>query len=60
VALPADADYLGMLTLSTEARHKLHARRPETLAAAGQIPGVNPVDLQNLVLELRRMERRLG
>jgi tRNA uridine 5-carboxymethylaminomethyl modification enzyme len=60
VALPADADYLGMLTLSTEARHKLHARRPETLAAAGQIPGVNPVDLQNLVLELRRMERRPG
>jgi hypothetical protein len=30
------------------------------LAAAGQIPGVNPVDLQNLVLELRRMERRPG
>lgn len=54
VALPRDADYLAMTTLSTEARHKLDARRPETLAAAGQIPGVSPADVQNLAMELRR------
>lgn len=54
VSLSPELDYAAMLTLSTEARHKLAARRPETLAAAGQIPGVSPADLQNLVLELRR------
>lgn len=53
-ALPLDAPYLAMLSLSTEARHKLDARRPVSLAQAAAIPGVNPSDLQNLVLEIER------
>jgi tRNA uridine 5-carboxymethylaminomethyl modification enzyme len=53
-ALPLDAPYLAMLSLSTEARHKLDARRPASLAQAAAIPGVNPSDLQNLVLEIER------
>jgi tRNA uridine 5-carboxymethylaminomethyl modification enzyme len=53
--LPADAAYATMLTLSTEARHKLSARRPVTLAQAATIPGVSPADLQNLVFELERV-----
>lgn len=54
-ALPLDAPYLAMLSLSTEARHKLDARRPVSLAQAAAIPGVNPSDLQNLVLEIERV-----
>jgi tRNA uridine 5-carboxymethylaminomethyl modification enzyme len=53
-ALPDDAPYAAMLSLSTEARHKLLARRPVTLAQAATIPGVSPSDLQNLVLEIER------
>ena len=53
-ALPPDAAYEGMLTLSTESRQKLAARRPLSLAQAASIPGVSPADLQNLVLEIER------
>lgn len=55
--LPAEMDYLALRTLSTEARHKLDARRPETLAQAQSIPGISPSDLQNLVIELERRRR---
>ena len=54
VPLPEDAGYLAMRSLSVEARQKLDARRPATLAQAASIPGVSPADLQNLVLELER------
>jgi tRNA uridine 5-carboxymethylaminomethyl modification enzyme len=57
VAIPPDAEFAEMRSLSTEARHKLHARRPVTLAQAAMIPGVSPSDLQNLVLELARARR---
>ena len=53
-ALPIDAPYASMRSLSTEARHKLEARRPVSLAQAASIPGVSPSDLQNLVLEIER------
>jgi tRNA uridine 5-carboxymethylaminomethyl modification enzyme len=52
--LPLDAPYSHMRSLSTEARHKLAARKPVTLAQAATIPGVSPADLQNLVLEVAR------
>jgi tRNA uridine 5-carboxymethylaminomethyl modification enzyme len=52
--LPEDASYSGMRSLSTEARHKLAARKPVTLAQAAMIPGVSPSDIQNLVLEIER------
>jgi tRNA uridine 5-carboxymethylaminomethyl modification enzyme len=54
VRLPATLDYARLDTLSTEARQKLSAVRPLTLAQAGQIPGISPADLQNLVFELQR------
>jgi tRNA uridine 5-carboxymethylaminomethyl modification enzyme len=56
-ALPGDAPYAAMRTLSVEARQKLTARRPATLAQAAGIPGVTPADLQNLVLEVERWQR---
>ena len=54
IALPPDAPYATMQTVSIEARQKLAARRPATLAQAASIPGVSPADLQNLVLEMER------
>ena len=54
VRLPELLDYASLNTLSIEARQKLAALRPLTLAQAGQIPGISPADLQNLVFELQR------
>jgi tRNA uridine 5-carboxymethylaminomethyl modification enzyme len=60
-ALDSSLAYDEMLSLSFEARQKLAAVRPLTLAQASRIPGVSPSDLQNLVLEVgkrRRLARR--
>jgi len=56
--LPAAIPYEEFRSLSTEARQKLGALRPRTLAQASRVPGVSPNDLQNLVLEIER--RRLA
>ena len=58
VGLPADADYMAMSSLSYEARQKLDRIRPETLGQAGRIPGISPSDLQNLLVEIRKMRER--
>jgi tRNA uridine 5-carboxymethylaminomethyl modification enzyme len=55
--LPPSFDYLALRTLSMEARQKLSARRPETLAQAASLPGISPSDVQNLVIELERQRR---
>ena len=52
IPLPANAAYSALKSVSVEARQKLAARRPATLAEAASIPGVNPSDLQNLMFEL--------
>jgi tRNA uridine 5-carboxymethylaminomethyl modification enzyme len=57
LALPTDLPYAEFVSLSTEARQKLAARRPATLAQAAGIPGVSPSDLQNLLIELERRRR---
>ena len=54
VTLAPTLEYGSMQTLSIEARQKLASLRPATLAQAGQIPGISPSDLQNLVWELER------
>ncbi len=53
--LDNDLPYSHFVTVSFEAREKLQRVRPESLAQAGRIPGVSPADLQNLVLEVRRL-----
>ena len=55
--LQANLPYDEMRSLSFEARQKLTAVRPRTLAQASRIPGVNPNDLQNLVLEIEKRRR---
>ncbi len=55
--LAEDLPYEELRTLSTEARQKLAAVRPTSLAQAGRIPGVSASDLQNLVLEATRRQR---
>ncbi|HEY0971364.1 MAG TPA: tRNA uridine-5-carboxymethylaminomethyl(34) synthesis enzyme MnmG [Gemmatimonadales bacterium] len=56
-ALPEDLPYEELRSLSIEARQKLAALRPLTLAQASRVPGVSPTDLQNLVLEVERRRR---
>ncbi len=53
--LEEDLPYRHFVTLSYEAREKLARVRPSTLAHAARIPGVSPADLQNLILEVRRL-----
>ena len=57
-SLAADLPYAGFKSLRKEAREKLSRVRPNTLGQAGRIPGVSPSDLQNLMLEVRRLRRR--
>jgi tRNA uridine 5-carboxymethylaminomethyl modification enzyme len=50
--------YEDMVSLSFEARQKLSALRPQTLAQASRIPGVSPTDLQNLLIEIEKRRRQ--
>ena len=47
-------DYNSIESLSTEARQKLTAINPETLAQASRIPGVSPSDVNVLLVLLRK------
>lgn len=57
VPLPPDAPYDALRSVSAEARQKLAARRPGTVAEAASIPGVSASDLQNLVFEMGKWRR---
>jgi len=52
--LPSDFDYAGLHGLSTEARQRLTAQRPETLAQASRLPGVTPAAISLLWVHLKR------
>ncbi|MBE6307724.1 MAG: tRNA uridine-5-carboxymethylaminomethyl(34) synthesis enzyme MnmG [Bacteroidales bacterium] len=47
-------DYNSLDSLSTEARQKLTAINPETLAQASRIPGVSPSDINVLLVLVRK------
>ncbi len=47
-------DYASLQSLSTEARQKLAAINPDTLAQASRIPGVSPSDINVLLVLLGR------
>ncbi|MEH2056974.1 MAG: tRNA uridine-5-carboxymethylaminomethyl(34) synthesis enzyme MnmG [Nostoc sp.] len=58
--LPGDLDYTTIETLSKEAREKLTHVKPLTLGQAARIGGVNPADINALLLylELRRTKNQ--
>jgi len=58
LSLSRDLPYSDMQSLTYEARGKLAAARPATLAQASRIPGVSPSDVQNLVIEVERSRQR--
>jgi tRNA uridine 5-carboxymethylaminomethyl modification enzyme len=57
LTLDSSLPYSEMRSLSLEARQKLGAVRPHSLAQAAGISGVSPTDLQNLVIEIEKRRR---
>ena len=55
--LPDDTPYAEITGLRLEARQKLAAQRPRSLAAAGRIPGVSPADVAVLMIYLEKNRR---
>jgi len=56
--LPADLDYMAIDTLSREAREKLGQVKPLTVGQASRIGGVNPADINALLVYLELQSRR--
>ncbi|HRH80842.1 MAG TPA: tRNA uridine-5-carboxymethylaminomethyl(34) synthesis enzyme MnmG [Thiobacillaceae bacterium] len=52
--LPVDLDYMGIASLSMEARQKLSAVRPATLGQAARISGITPATISVLLVHLKR------
>ena len=54
VKIPSWLDYDKCLAVRFESREKLKKCRPETLAQASRIPGVNPADIAVLAILIKR------
>lgn len=54
IRIKGNFNYKEMYALSTEARQKLTAIEPETLAQASRIPGVSPSDINVLLVLMGR------
>ncbi|MFG6106929.1 tRNA uridine-5-carboxymethylaminomethyl(34) synthesis enzyme MnmG [Leptolyngbyaceae cyanobacterium CCMR0082] len=56
--LPKDINYMSIDTLSMEAREKLTSFKPLTVGQATRIGGVNPADINALLVHLEIKERK--
>ncbi len=54
--IPDEIVYADVASLRHEARQVLEKFRPDTLGAAGRLAGVNPSDVTNLMIELKKRE----
>lgn len=52
--IPKDIDYTKVKNIASEARQKLSLVRPENIAQASRISGVNPVDISLLLIYLKK------
>ena len=54
IIIPEDFEYKKLASLSSEAKQKLGAIRPKTIAHAGRISGVSPADISVLLVYMGR------
>jgi tRNA uridine 5-carboxymethylaminomethyl modification enzyme len=54
LAIPESFDYKRILSLGNEAREKLTRIKPQTLGQASRISGINPSDVQILMVYIGR------
>ena len=52
--IPLDLDYAGIMHLRAEAKEKLSAFRPATLAQAARISGITPADITVIQIHLKK------
>lgn len=58
IKIPADFDYTTVLSLRNESRQKLMAVRPLNLGQASRISGVNPSDIQVLMVAVKSKQAK--
>jgi tRNA uridine 5-carboxymethylaminomethyl modification enzyme len=54
IVIPHQFDFQKLNSISSEAREKLTKIRPQTLGQASRISGVNPADIQVLLVHFGR------
>ncbi|MBN2696077.1 MAG: tRNA uridine-5-carboxymethylaminomethyl(34) synthesis enzyme MnmG, partial [Bacilli bacterium] len=58
IIIPDDVDYDKVTNLAIEARGKLKKIRPVTIAQASRISGVNPADIQMLLIHIKANKQK--
>ena len=54
IKIPDDFDFTKIASLSAEAKIKMNAVKPKTIAQASRISGVSPADINVLLIYLGR------
>ena len=54
LSIPESIDYTKYLSISTEARQKLNRIKPKTIGQAARVPGINPSDINVLLVSFGR------